>query len=182
MKYLLALSKLRRDPVPLIAFGAIAGFYLLASALSHVLPLNAPRVSFLTLLGSLEWRHVFSTDFLVQTLVLPPAAAVIIFYVLSTSRRVRIACALTGWLLPLFVLWGAVPEIGRWLMAIPRAFTYTYDALAGRGGGQFYGDGPMFLAAVGWWLLLCVVLTLREAVFRGNCAAVADRTPPAQRA
>jgi hypothetical protein len=87
------------------------------------------------------------------------------FYTLSTSRRVRIACAFTGWLLPLFVLWDGVPDVGRWLMAIPGAFRATYDALAGRGGGQFYGDGPMLLAAIGWWLLLCSVLTLREAVF-----------------
>ena len=87
------------------------------------------------------------------------------FYTLTTSRRVRIACALTGWLLPLFVLWDGVPEISRWLMAIPRAFTLTYDALAGHAGGQFYDDGPMFFAAVGWWLLLCSVLTLREVLF-----------------
>lgn len=161
-------SRLRRDAVVLIAFAAVADFYLLASALSHVLPLNAPRVSFLTVLRGLEWRHIFSPDFFVQALVLLPAAAVIVFYTISTSRRVRIACALTGWLLPLFVLWDGVPEIGGWLMAIPRAFSYTYDALAGRGGGQFYGDGAMFFAAVGWWLLLCVVLTLREVVSRSR--------------
>jgi hypothetical protein len=161
-------SRLRRDAVVLGTFAAVAGFYLLASALSHVLPLNAPRVSFLTVLRGLEWRHVVSADFLVQTLFLLPAAAMMFFYTLSTSRRVRIACALTGWLLPLFVLWDGVPEIGRWLMAIPRAFSYTYDALAGRGGGQFYGDGPMFFAAIGWWLLFCFALTLREAVFHSG--------------
>ena len=161
-------SKLRRDAVALAAFAAVAGFYLLASVLSHVLPLNAPRVSFLTLLTSLTWRHVFSADFFVQSLVLLPATMLMLFYTLGTSCRVRIACALAGWLLPLFVLWDGVPEIGRWLIAIPRAFSYTYDALAGRGGGQFYGDGPMFFAAVGWWLLLCSVLTLREAVFRSR--------------
>lgn len=161
-------SRLRRDAVVLVAFSAVAGFYLLASALSHVLPLNAPKVSFLTVLRGLEWRHVLSTDFLVQTLVLLPAAAVMVFYTTSKSRRIRIACALTGWLLPLFVLWDGVPEIGRWLMAIPRAFSYTFDALAGRGGGQFYVDGPMFFAAVGWWLLLCSVLTLREVLFRSR--------------
>ena len=148
-----------------MAFVAVDGFFLLASALSHVLPLNAPKTSFLTVLCGLEWRHFFSGDLLVSALVLLFAAAVMIFYTLSTSRRVRIACALTGWLLPLFVLWDGVPEIGRWLMAIPRAFSYTYDALAGRGGGQFYVDGPMFFAAVGWWLLLCLVLTLREVIF-----------------
>jgi len=165
-------SRLRRDAVALVAFAAVAGFYLLASALSHVLPLNAPRAPFLTVVRGLEWRHILSTDFLVQALVLLPAASVMFFYTLSASRRVRIAFALTGWLLPLFVLWDGVPEIGRWLMAIPRAFSYTYEALAGRGGGQFYGDGPMFFAAVGWWLLLCSVLTLREAVFRSR-----DETP-----
>src|SRR5262249_29245968 len=100
-----------------------------------------------------------------QALALLPAAGVMVVYALSTSRRVRIACALAGWLLPLFVLWDGVPETGRWLMAIPRAFSYTYDALAGRAGGLFYVDGPMFFGAVGWWLLLCFVLTLREAVF-----------------
>ncbi|HMJ91787.1 MAG TPA: hypothetical protein VK530_18330 [Candidatus Acidoferrum sp.] len=157
-------SRLRRDAVVLVAFAAVAGFYLLGQALSHVLPLNALRAPFLTVVRGLEWRHVLSTDFLVEALVLLPAAVLMFFYTLSTSRRVRITCALTGWLLPLVVL----PEIGRWLMAIPHAFRLTYDALAGRGGGQFYGDGPMFFAAVGWWLLLCSVLTLKEVVFRSK--------------
>jgi len=161
-------SRVRRDPIVLVAFAAVAGFYLLAVALSHVLPLNAPSVSFLAVLRGLEWRHIFRPDFLVQALMLLPAAALIVIYTLSTSRHVRIGCALTGWLLPLFVLWDGVPEIGRWFMAIPRAFSYTYDALAGRGGGQFYVDGPMLFAAVGWWLLLCFVLTLREVVFRSR--------------
>src|SRR5262245_60780328 len=103
-------SKRRRDVVALGAFGAVAGFYLLASALSHVLPLNAPRASFLTMLRCLEWRHVLSSDFLMQGLVLVPAAALMILYTLSSFRRIRIVCALTGWLLPLFVLWDGVPE------------------------------------------------------------------------
>jgi hypothetical protein len=173
MQFSLLKSRLRRDAVPLIAFAVVAGFYLLASALSHVLPLNAPRVSFLTVLGGLEWRHIVSTDFLVQMLFLLPAAAIMAFYTLSTSRRVRIACALTGWLLPLFILCEGVAEMGRWLMAIPRAFGYTYDAMAGRGGGQFYGDGPMWVAAIGWWLLLCFSLTIREAVFHSKRETVA---------
>jgi|GEM_PF-3434460 len=153
-------SRLRREAVVLVAFAAVAGFYLLGSALSHVLPLNAPRAPFLTVVRGLEWRHVLSTDFLVEALVLLPAALLILFYTLSTSRRVRIACAVAGWLLPMVVL----PEIGRWLMVIPLAFRFTYDALAGRGGGQFYGDGPMFIAAMGWWLLFCFVITVREVV------------------
>jgi hypothetical protein len=161
-------SRLRRDGVVLVAFAAVAGFYLLASALSHVLPLNAPRVSFLTVLRGLEWGHAFSTDFLVQAILLVPAGGLMVVYTLSASRGVRLACGLTGWLLPLFILWDGVPEIGRWLMAIPRAFSYTYEALAGHGGGQFYGDGPMFFTAVGWWLFLCFVLTIREAVFRSK--------------
>jgi hypothetical protein len=157
-------TRFRRDALALAAFAVVAGFYLVASALSHVLPLNAPRASFPTLLRNLEWRHIFNSDFLLQALVLLPAATLMIFYTLSTVRRVRVALALLGWLLPLFVLWDGLPEISRWLMAVPLAFTYTYDALAGGGGGQFYRDGSMFFAAVGWWLLLCLSLVLREAI------------------
>ena len=165
-------SRLRRDALALVAFAAVAGFYLLGQALSHVLPLNAPKAPFLTVMSGLEWRHILSTDFLVEALVLLPAALLMLGYTLSTSRRVRITCALTGWLLPLVVL----PNMGHWLMAIPQAFRLTYDALAGHGGGQFYGDGPMFFAAVGWWLLLCSVLTLREVVFRSQYKIFHSRT------
>ena len=161
-------SSLRRDFVPLIAFVAVAGFYVLALALSHVLPLNAPRTPFLTMLSLLEWRHVSSNSFLSQELVLLGAAALILIYTFNASRSVRIACALTGWLLPLFILWDGVSEIGKWLMAMRAAFKFTYEALVGRGNGQFYGDGPMFIAAVGWWLLLCAVLVFREAMFRSR--------------
>ena len=166
MRFLHVSSRLRRDAVVLVAFAAVASFYLLASALSHVLPLNAPRGSFLTVLRGLEWRHVLSTDFLAQAFLVLPAAAMTVFYTLSTPRRVRIACAVTGWLLPLFVLWDGVPEIGRWLLAIPRAFAREHvltiasflesDWQCSRGFLRSF-DGHSIMLLVGWkdWWRVC---------------------------
>ena len=149
-------SNARNEALTLFAFGGVAGFWLLAWTIGQVVEINAPKASLTALLRRIELHQLMTVDYLLAVAIALVAAGIVTTYCLTSSARIRLACAVSGWLIPvLFLGW---PMLSMFWFP----FYATYELLAGHAGGQFIKDGPLMIAAVDWWLLYCFVLSVRE--------------------
>jgi len=161
-------------------FATVAALFILASAPSRI-SLLAPQMSFVKFVSEVNWRGIFADgETLVVLLILVGAATLVGAYSMTKPVLGRLGLALIGALAPAIALTDRASEFLGWSVEMPyRAASWTLQALAGRGDGQFYRDGPFFFVAVGWWTVFCLVLALRESflLLGSRRAAEPDAAP-----
>ena len=108
----------------------------------------------------MNWRGL-ATDgkFIVGCLVLLGMLALVTAYSVVRSASVRIGLVLAVLLVPTLLYSGDLLLV---VFSPYLAISGTWKVLFGRGGGQFYGDGGLFITAACWWDVLALVLLGRE--------------------
>jgi hypothetical protein len=142
-----------------VAFVAIAILYFFGLAASSVISFGPP-MSIASVARRVSISDLFSHDVSLpfHGAVLGASIAALLFYTFSRSRRVRLALPLACLLAPLFWTAGGIKGVAQWLLAMPAAPLFTITALAGGQDGEFYAEGFLIYAAIGWWMLLWCVL------------------------
>lgn len=137
------------------ALALLVGFSLLAITPSRM-PLNAPPMSFAAALRQMEllgFMHDGENAVALLGLVLITA-----FIVLYSTIRSRV-----GRLGIILLLLAPTLAAGDLILRLPgRAIAGAFRAVSGQGNGQFYGDGPFFMAVLGLWIIFCLLLLCRE--------------------
>jgi hypothetical protein len=141
------------------AFVAIAILYFFGLAASSVISFGPP-MSIASVARRVSISDLFSHDVSLpfHGAVLGASIAALLFYTFSRSRRVRLALPLACLLAPLFWTAGGIKGVAQWLLAMPAAPLFTFTALLGGQDGEFYAEGFLIYAAIGWWMLLWCVL------------------------
>jgi hypothetical protein len=162
------------------AFAAIAGLYFFGLAASVAIPFG-PSLSIVAAVRQVvgfNWpagdvEQPLRATWLLHGVVVGAAAMLLAAYATSRSRQVRIAVGLVCLFAPLAATPGdGFKGVAQWLCAIPAAPILTIGALVGNGDGEFYAEGFLVYAAVGWWMILWSVLLVRERVRVGSSAIV----------
>ena len=114
---------------------------------------------------SIAWHTAFQTyasdDW---HLVFLAAICCSVFYTRTSSWRVRLASMAIGFACPLILI---DPEAAVYIFFGPFA---VISAVSGGSDGEFYVEDMPEAGAVGLWLLLCLVLTLRELCLAASIA------------
>ena len=167
-----------------IAWVIIAGFFVFALAASSAIPFSNTPVSFATVVRSVSFSS-FVSQFLRpwHAIALAFSAVPVVVHTWTRSHRIRVwipvlclALLLLWFIAPPLVMAFAHSEItsflpsmllksfAQWFIAIPVAPVFTFGAVAGRHDGEFYEEGMLAYAGMGWWMLLCLVLLVRAWV------------------
>jgi len=139
---------------------AICGLYLVGGAASNRIPFGPP-IHLISVLRQLRWSDLPSGNSPFY-LFLAAAVAAAVIYAISKERKVRRLAMVGGLLLPLLWMGWSIKGFAAWLLAIPYAAVFSLTALTGEADGEFYNEGTLVYAAIGWWLLYCVVLLCRD--------------------
>jgi hypothetical protein len=147
------------------AFTAIALLYLFGLAASAVVPFGPP-ISFASVVRQVSAFGLFN-DKAISVFhggVLGASIAALLVYSFSRSRRYQRILPLVCLLIPLFFTGGGFKGVVLWLLAMPAAPALTIASLAGQD-GEFYAEGFLVCAAIGWWMILCCALFIRAQFF-----------------
>jgi hypothetical protein len=120
-----------------------------------------PSVPFSEALGSADWQRLLSGS---QWGDFHSIAAVslvcLVFHTFSRSWQLRLVSMAVGILVPVFT----IGPVMLWAAVVSPLMVYS--ALAGKVDGEFYGEGMLMIAAVGLWMLLCLVSGVADFVGR----------------
>ena len=145
------------------------GFLLVtANSLLAITPsrirINAPAMSFAAFLAQADWWGLFTDgESAVAGLILLILSFGMLVYSATASPRVRVSALVAALALPPVFLCKSPSEFALWFVKMPyMAVSGTVQALLGYGNGQFYGDGPFMIGAIGWWVVFSLLLLLAE--------------------
>ncbi len=121
-------------------------------------------MSFVDFVSRADWPGLLlDGESAVASLVLLVVVALSVLYSMARSASLRLSLVfviLTG---PALAFSDRASEFALWFVRMPyAAIAGTAHALLGQGNGQFYGDGPFTLTAIGWWTLFALILLSRE--------------------
>ena len=158
-----------------LVFVAISALYLFSSAASCKIPFGPPiRISEVAM--KLSWGDLMPCW--EDGLVLGGAALVIIFYTSCRRPRFRLFSAIAGLLFPLAFFCNDSKSFAQYLWSPVFAPVNTIEAISGTADGEFYSDGMLSHASLGWWLILCSILLAIQG-FRAICVEGSKEGQPA---
>jgi hypothetical protein len=145
------------------ALATLTAFSLLAIVPSSI-PIQAPVMSFADFVSRADWRGLLlDGESAVAALVLLVVVALSVLYSMTRSAALRLSLVFVILIGPALAFSDRASEFALWFVRMPYvAITGTAHALLGQGNGQFYGDGPFTLTAIGWWTLFALILLSRE--------------------
>lgn len=144
-----------------LSFSVISGLFAFGAAVQ--VEWGEPRVTLIRAIDSLDWSGVKSNfppgDY---ELIVITALAALAVHTFSRSWKVRLGAMTAGLLIPVY-------SLGPVMLGVAFISPFMlFGLLAGQVDGEFYEERMPMIAAVGLWMLLCLVYALRELwILRG---------------
>lgn len=144
-----------------LSFFVISGFFAFGAAVQ--VDWGESHVTLTRAIDSLDWSGVKSNfppgDY---ELIVITALAALAVHTFSRSWKVRLGAMAAGLLVPVYSL----GPVMLWVAAVSPFM--LFGLLAGQVDGEFYEERMPMIAAIGLWMLLCLVYAVRELwILRG---------------
>jgi hypothetical protein len=135
-----------------------------------------PSVPFSEALKSADWLSLLSRSRWGEFHLIAAVSLVCLFFhSFSRSWQLRLVMMAVGVLVPVFIL----GPVMLWAAVVSPLMVYS--ALAGKVDGEFYCEGMLMIAAIGLWMLLClvsgVVVFVRRPRVRLSAEGLDDAVP-----
>ena len=156
------------------ALVASLAFYLLGSAV-NVHWGNVP-IPLAQAIGTIRWERALQEWFRDrQLLTFVVGAFCAAIFTMATSRKVRLAAVIAGFVLPAALM----GESTVTSIFFGPLILFGFLLEGGASDGEFYIEGMPQVAAVGVWLLLCLIFAIREVrVVLGSGRDAVDHIQP----
>lgn len=138
-----------------ISFLSIAAIFAFGAAVK--VDFVDPSVPLSQAWNSTDWRrswHAFGEREYVPISII--AVQAMLLSTFHRSPKVRLGAMAAGFLVPIFSIS---------LEMLPMAFVsplFILEVLRGTASGEFYEEGMLVIGACGFWMLLCIVVSIRE--------------------
>ena len=122
---------------------------------------NEPAVSFSQAWASVGWERAVP-DLRVGKyhLIFVISLSTVLLNTFHRSWRIRLAAMVAAFLAP-------VVTVGPVMFVVPiLAPLMIFNTLAGRVDGEFYSEDTLMIAAIGLWMMVCLVFAVRELWFQ----------------
>ncbi|MES2922719.1 MAG: hypothetical protein V4819_14290 [Verrucomicrobiota bacterium] len=120
---------------------------------------NDPSVPFSQALESTRWERALPGSHLGEYhLIFLGVIAGLLLHTFLWSWRNRLGALAIGFSTPIF----AMGPVMLWVAAVSPLM--VLNTLIGNVDGEFYGEGTLMIAAIGMWMLVCLVFAIREVV------------------
>jgi hypothetical protein len=120
---------------------------------------NDPSVPFSQAMESTRWERILPDSRLGEYhLIFAVSMVGLILHTFLWSWRNRLGAMAIGFLAPIFT----IGPVMLWVAVVSPLM--VFNALMGNVDGEFYGEGTLMVAAVGLWMLVCLVFGIREAL------------------
>lgn len=138
-----------------LSFFVISGFFAFGAAVQ--VDWGETHITLTRAIDSLDWSGVKSNfppgDY---EIIVITALAALVVHTFSRSWKVRLGAMTAGLLIPVYslgpvILWVAV--VSPFML---------FGLLSGQVDGEFYEERMPMIAAIGLWMLLCLVYAIRE--------------------
>ena len=138
-----------------VSFLFIAAIFAFGSAVK--VDFVNPSVPLSQAWSSTDWRrawHAFGEREYVPVSII--AVQAMLLSTFHHSPKVRLYAMAAGFLVPVFSISLKMP-----LLALVSPL-FILDVLRGKASGEFYEEGMLMIGACGLWMLLCIVVSIRE--------------------
>lgn len=142
-----------------VSFVVIVIIFAFGSAVQ--VDFNDPSIPFSQALESTRWQWVLPDSRPGEYhLMFAFSLASLVLHSSPGSWKTRLGAMVIGFLVPVFM----IGPVMLWVAVV--APLMVFNVLAGQVDGEFYGEGMLRCAAVGLWMLLCLVFGIRELARR----------------